>query len=93
MKDCVHTVENHLIEMVVIALSVMRNTTIGKIQTIIKDIKDTTNIAVDSAKYATDAISQQNEAVQNTSKIFKNILEVVDVITSEIQEIKITSHL
>ena len=60
---------------------------IGKIQTIIKDIKDTTNIAVDSAKYATDAISQQNEAVQNTSKIFKNILEVVDVITSEIQEI------
>ena len=60
---------------------------IGKIQTIIKDIKDTTNTAVDSVKYATDAISQQNEAVQNTSKIFKNILEVVDVITNEIQEI------
>ena len=60
---------------------------IGKIQTIIKDIKDTTNTAVDSVKYATDAISQQNEAVKNTSKIFKSILEVVNVITNEIQEI------
>ena len=60
---------------------------IGKIQTIIKDIKDTTNTAVDSVKYATDAISQQNEAVKNTSTIFKSILEVVNVITSEVQEI------
>lgn len=60
---------------------------IGKIQTIIKDIKDTTNTAVNSVKYATDAISQQNESVQNTSKIFKSILEVVNIITSEIQEI------
>ena len=54
---------------------------IGKIQTIIKDIKDTTNTAVDSVKYATDTISQQNESVQNTSKIFKDILQIVDMIT------------
>ena len=60
---------------------------IGKIQTIIKDIQNTTNIAVNTAAHATDAISEQNEAVQNTSKIFNNILEVVDVITKEIQEI------
>ncbi len=60
---------------------------IGKIQTIIKDIQNTTNIAVNTATQATDAISEQNEAVQNTSKIFNNILEVVDVITKEIQEI------
>jgi methyl-accepting chemotaxis protein len=60
---------------------------IGKIQTIIKDIQGTTNIAVDTATNATEAINAQNEAVQNTSKIFNNILEVVDVITREIQEI------
>ena len=60
---------------------------IGKIQTIIKDIKDTTNTAVESVKYATDTISQQNESVQNTSKVFKDILEIVDMIADEIQEI------
>jgi len=60
---------------------------IGKIQTIIKDIQSTTNIAVDTAANATEAINEQNEAVQNTSRIFNNILEVVDVITKEIQEI------
>lgn len=60
---------------------------IGKIQTIIKDIKNTTDTAVDSAKYATDAINEQNEAVQNTSKIFKDILETVEIIAGEIQEI------
>jgi methyl-accepting chemotaxis protein len=60
---------------------------IGKIQTIIKDIQNTTSIAVNTAAHATDAISEQNESVQNTSKIFNNILEVVDVITKEIQEI------
>lgn len=60
---------------------------IGKIQTIIKDIQNTTNIAVNTATQATSAISEQNEAVKNTSKIFNNILEVVDVITREIQDI------
>ncbi|WP_160689857.1 methyl-accepting chemotaxis protein [Clostridium sp. C2-6-12] len=60
---------------------------IGKIQTIIKDIQNTTNKAVDTATNATEAINEQNEAVHNTSKIFNNILEVVDVITREIQEI------
>jgi len=60
---------------------------IGKIQTIIKDIQNTTNIAVDTAAHATDVISDQNEAVQNTSKIFDNILDVVDIITREIQVI------
>ena len=60
---------------------------IERIQTIIKDIRSTTNTAVDSVKNATDAIGKQNEAVQNTSKIFKNILGIVDIITNEIQEI------
>ncbi len=60
---------------------------IGKIQIIIKDIKNATNIAVTSVNEATDAISKQNEAVQNTSRIFKDILEVVDMIANEIQEI------
>ncbi|EKQ55914.1 MULTISPECIES: methyl-accepting chemotaxis protein [unclassified Clostridium] len=62
-------------------------TSIGKIQSIIKDIQNTTNTAVDSAKNATDAISEQNEAVQNTSKVFKDILEIVHEIASGIQEI------
>lgn len=62
-------------------------TSIGRIQTIIKDIQNTTNTAVDSVKYATDTISQQNEAVQNTSRIFKDILGIVNTIASEIQEI------
>jgi len=60
---------------------------IERIQTIIKDIRSTTNTAVDSVKKATDAIGKQNEAVQNTSKIFKDILGIVDIITNEIQEI------
>jgi len=60
---------------------------IEKIQIIIKDIRNTTNTAVDSAKHATDTISKQNGAVQNTSKIFKDILEIVYVITNEIQQI------
>ena len=58
-----------------------------KIQTIIQDIKITTSIAVDSVKYATDAISEQNESVQNTSKIFNDILQMVDIITNEIKSI------
>lgn len=62
-------------------------TSIGKIQKIIKDIQNTTDIAVDKVKYATDTISQQNEAVQNTSEIFKDILEKVDIIATEIQGI------
>jgi methyl-accepting chemotaxis protein len=62
-------------------------TSIGKIQSIIRDIQNTTNTAVDSAKYATDAISEQNEAVQNTSKVFKDILVIVHEIASGIQEI------
>jgi methyl-accepting chemotaxis protein len=60
---------------------------IVKIQSIIKDIKNTTDTAVDNAKIATGAINEQNEAVQNTSKIFKDILEIVDIIADEIQEI------
>lgn len=62
-------------------------TSIGKIQMIIRDIQSTTNIAVDSVKYATDTISVQDQAVKNTSKIFKDILEIVDIIASEIQGI------
>jgi methyl-accepting chemotaxis protein len=60
---------------------------IGTIQTIIKDIQNTTNIAVNSAKNATDAINHQSESVQNTSKIFNDILKNVDLIAKEIQEI------
>lgn len=62
-------------------------TSIGKIQKIIRDIQSTTNIAVDSVKYATDTISLQDQAVKNTSKIFKDILEIVDTIADEIQGI------
>ncbi|MBD7912124.1 methyl-accepting chemotaxis protein [Clostridium cibarium] len=60
---------------------------IVKIQDIIKDIRNTTDTAVNGAKFATAAISEQNEAVQNTSKIFKDILEIVDVIAGQIEEI------
>lgn len=58
-----------------------------KIQAIIQDIKTTTNSAVDSAKYATDAIGEHNESVKNTSKIFNDILEIVNLINNEIEGI------
>ncbi|MDR3596465.1 methyl-accepting chemotaxis protein [Clostridium sp.] len=60
---------------------------IGKIQTIIKDIQNTTNIAVNSAKNANDTINDQNESVQNTSNIFNDILKNVNLIAMEIQDI------
>jgi methyl-accepting chemotaxis protein len=60
---------------------------IGKIRTIIKDIQNTTNIAVSSAKNATDTINDQNESVQNTSNIFNDILKIVNLIAQEIQGI------
>lgn len=58
-----------------------------KINTIIKDIKDTTNLAVESAKYATSAISENNESVKDTSKIFNDILEIVNLINGEVKDI------
>lgn len=60
---------------------------IGNIQTIINDIQNTTSIAVNSAKNATDAINEQNESVKNTSNIFNDILENVDLIAEQIKEI------
>lgn len=60
---------------------------IGKIQTIIKDIQNTTNIAVSTAKNATDAINGQKESVENTSHIFNDILNNVNLIAKEIQEV------
>ncbi len=62
-------------------------TSIGKIQGIIQDIKATTDIAVDSAKSATEAISDQNESVQNTSRVFNDILSNVNLIGRKIEEI------
>lgn len=60
---------------------------IGKIRIIIKDIQNTTNMAVNSAQNATDTINCQNEAVKNTSEIFNDILKNVNLIAKEIQEI------
>ncbi|OOM77468.1 methyl-accepting chemotaxis protein [Clostridium sp. BL-8] len=62
-------------------------TSIGKIQGIIQDIKTTTSVAVDSAKNATDAISEQNESVKNTSRVFNDILSNVNLIAREIEGI------
>ena len=65
---------------------------IVKIQTIIRDIQNTTNLAVGSSKAATDAINEQNESVQNTSRVFNDILEMVNTIASEVRQItKFTS--
>lgn len=58
-----------------------------KIQIIIKDIKDTTNLAVESVKHATEAINENNESVKDTSKIFNDILEIVNVINSEVKDV------
>lgn len=59
----------------------------GKIQNIIKDIQSTINIAVDSVKYTTESIDEQDEAVKNTSKIFSEILQMADTIAKQAQEI------
>ncbi|MBB6217758.1 methyl-accepting chemotaxis protein [Anaerosolibacter carboniphilus] len=59
----------------------------GKIQDIIKDIQHATNTAVDTVKSATDAIGAQSVSVQNTSKVFQQILDVVDMITDQVKEI------
>jgi methyl-accepting chemotaxis protein len=62
-------------------------TSIVRIQTIIKDIQNTTNIAVENAKGATEAIVKQNESVRNTSIIFNDILKTVNIIAKEVAEI------
>ncbi len=59
----------------------------GKIQDIIKDIQQATHIAVNTVKSATDTIGAQSASVQNTSKIFQQILAVVDMITGQVKEI------
>jgi methyl-accepting chemotaxis protein len=64
---------------------------IEKIQTIIQDIKITTSTAVDSAKNATETISEQNEAVKNTSRVFNEILDNVHIIARKIEEISIST--
>jgi len=60
---------------------------ISKIQGIIKNIQSTTGAAVDSVTNATNALSKQNESVENTSKIFKDILKVVNKMGVEVEDI------
>ena len=58
-----------------------------KFKVLLKNIQSTTGVAVDSVNNATNAISKQNESVENTSKIFKEILEIVNKMGIEIKEI------
>jgi len=58
---------------------------ISKIQSIIKNIQSTTGEAVKSVNNATNAISKQNESVENTSKVFKEILEIVNKMGTEVK--------
>lgn len=58
---------------------------ISKIQSIIKNIQSTTGEAVESVSNATKAISVQNQSVENTSKVFKEILEVVNKMGTEVK--------
>lgn len=58
---------------------------ISKIQNIIKNIQSTTGEAVESVSNATNAISKQNESVENTSKVFKQILEIVNKVGEEVK--------
>lgn len=60
---------------------------ISKIQSIIKNIQSTTGEAVESVSNATKAISVQNQSVENTSKVFKEILEVVNKMGTEVKVI------
>ncbi len=60
---------------------------ICKIQSIIKNIQSTTGEAVESVSNATKAISVQNQSVENTSKVFKEILEVVNKMGTEVKVI------
>jgi methyl-accepting chemotaxis protein len=59
----------------------------GQIQTIINVVQSTTQTAVDRVKFARETISEQNKAVENTTQIFQQILDIVDVIAKELQEI------
>jgi methyl-accepting chemotaxis protein len=58
-----------------------------EIQSIMNDIRNTTQIAVTSASHATDVINEQNEAVRNTSIIFKDIIQMVESIAVQVQEV------
>jgi len=59
----------------------------GEIQIIINSIQSTTQNAVERVKFAKNTLEEQNKAVENTSKIFDDILNIVGVIASEVQEI------
>ena len=65
----------------------------GKIQSIISAIQNTTQTAVERVQFAGETILEQNKAVENTSMIFQEILNVVEVISQELQEISTaTTH-
>jgi len=59
----------------------------GQIQSIINVVQSTTQMAVDRVKFARETISEQNKAVENTTQIFQQILDIVAVIAHELQEI------
>ncbi len=63
----------------------------GRIQTIIEDIQTTAETAVQDAGIAKDTILQQNIAVENTSKIFDDILTMVNLIEKQIYGISDTT--
>ncbi|MFA9379015.1 MAG: methyl-accepting chemotaxis protein [Lachnotalea sp.] len=62
-----------------------------QIQEIIEDIQQTSLTAVKSASLAKDAMSLQNKAVENTSKIFSEILDIVHLIETQIHDISETT--
>jgi methyl-accepting chemotaxis protein len=59
----------------------------GQIQSIINVVQSTTQMAVERVKFARETISEQNKAVENTTLIFQQILDIVGVIAKELQEI------
>jgi len=64
-----------------------------EIQDIILKIQQTTKSAVERVNFAGETIVEQSKAVENTSTIFKEILDMVTVIAGELQEISVaTTH-
>lgn len=58
-----------------------------QIQKIIEDIQQTSQTAVQSAVLAKDAMLVQSKAVENTSKIFDEIIQIVRIIETQIHDI------
>lgn len=63
----------------------------GRIQSIISDIQITTNTAVKSVSLAKNTIGEQSVSVKNTSEIFDQIQEMVQIIEKQISDISLTT--